>query len=989
MNKKLIMTAAALLALTTVAGCEIKSGGNGSASNAPSDSSVEDTYATVTFDLNYAGAPAAQTVQVEKGDYIDAPEDPVREGYFFNGWYETQDASGLEFDFFLTSIEDDLTLYADWTPAYVVTFYLNKPEATEDEVYETQSVKAEALATRPADPKVSRFSFGGWFKTAACLENDEFNFATPITADLNLYAKWQEPDWKVISDAVANYLGFVSSVEGVTVPQFPNSDYAFDDRYSNALVITAPEKCLTEYKPVLEAAGYTVTEDEETHIVKAVNDFITLEMGEDESRGDETFRMLLKINGAGESTTFGALPYQIGTQQNFISLPDAALALFNKYEVYKGKLTTGDACASVSLYFDAKPADSTLTDEEYYNQKLAAFKSALGTTKYSVGYFTDTGGMYFYDKAYLTMNQVYAYDATTPLKIDLLSYSYCALYANGITFNKVDKDVFAAASATALWKTTAAFDVDLSSIVSTAAANGKNFIVQYDVGTRTPYVEIDIQGVKVSNAGLSGVYTAVLTAVNALEDWELFKDSDNNYYAYHYVKDANNVVKADAKLTLDYDTSARAVTGGMTVSIVLNPVDTEWDADAVAEYFAVQALPGDESALPAYTGTFAFIEMEASEYGDYFDIYMKYTDATEAQAYLQSLLAAPYNYSYDGADTDGGLHFTSASKNFEIIAFVGQNSLEIVINAAPVKSCEWDNNALATINATLEARNAFSMPAAAVALLTADYVGINYYSYFDFEDNAGYSVVKLVSTVTEAAAEGETTKVEDDAAALIAYFQTVGFTYNATKNTLVKDGTTLVIEATAPTADDPSFLEFTVIGNPPVELDNGHVIQYSSTVYVADNGDAFLMGVGYNAILNIDAPYYNYYVKGKVEASKLPSLYAALPNAEAYVKTTLYLSSDFSYYDSALLYNYWLTTKLVDETAEKEVLTAAAAAYEAALKTAGFVAAVNGIFNSEPEGFWCAASGEFVQVLVDGENNEITVDVYFVGAQMRNYIRAK
>ena len=71
MNKKLIMTAAALLALTTVAGCEIKSGGNGSASNVPSDSSEADTFATVTFDLNYAGAPAAQTVQVEKGDYID------------------------------------------------------------------------------------------------------------------------------------------------------------------------------------------------------------------------------------------------------------------------------------------------------------------------------------------------------------------------------------------------------------------------------------------------------------------------------------------------------------------------------------------------------------------------------------------------------------------------------------------------------------------------------------------------------------------------------------------------------------------------------------------------------------------------------------------------------------------------------------------------------------------------------------------------------
>ena len=145
MNKKLIMTAAALLALTTLAGCNIKAGGSSSKAG---DSSVDsDTYATVTFDLNYDGAPAAETVQVEKGDYIDPPENPVREGYYFNGWYESADASGLEFAFFLTSIDEDITLYADWSAAYTVTFYLNKPEAAQDEVYDSATVKAGELVT--------------------------------------------------------------------------------------------------------------------------------------------------------------------------------------------------------------------------------------------------------------------------------------------------------------------------------------------------------------------------------------------------------------------------------------------------------------------------------------------------------------------------------------------------------------------------------------------------------------------------------------------------------------------------------------------------------------------------------------------------------------------------------------------------------------------------------------------------------------------------
>ena len=91
MNKKLMITAAALLAFTSLVGCNIKTGGNtgssgdntSSADDPSSSSQVPDTKCTVTFDLNYQGAPAATTVEVEKGDYVNEPEEPTRENYYF------------------------------------------------------------------------------------------------------------------------------------------------------------------------------------------------------------------------------------------------------------------------------------------------------------------------------------------------------------------------------------------------------------------------------------------------------------------------------------------------------------------------------------------------------------------------------------------------------------------------------------------------------------------------------------------------------------------------------------------------------------------------------------------------------------------------------------------------------------------------------------------------------------------------------------------
>ena len=75
------------------------------------------TYYTVTFDLNYEGAPAASTLKVEANKYVTLPDNPTRDGYEFVNWY-TEKACENKFKI-VTPVTGDMTLYADWVSQYV------------------------------------------------------------------------------------------------------------------------------------------------------------------------------------------------------------------------------------------------------------------------------------------------------------------------------------------------------------------------------------------------------------------------------------------------------------------------------------------------------------------------------------------------------------------------------------------------------------------------------------------------------------------------------------------------------------------------------------------------------------------------------------------------------------------------------------------------------------------------------------------------------
>ncbi len=68
---------------------------------------------TVTFQAN--GGSEVEPAKVKKGEAVDVPEAPVKEGFVFAGWYTDAELTN-KYDF-AAVVEKNLTLYAGWTEA--------------------------------------------------------------------------------------------------------------------------------------------------------------------------------------------------------------------------------------------------------------------------------------------------------------------------------------------------------------------------------------------------------------------------------------------------------------------------------------------------------------------------------------------------------------------------------------------------------------------------------------------------------------------------------------------------------------------------------------------------------------------------------------------------------------------------------------------------------------------------------------------------------
>ncbi|KAK3605000.1 hypothetical protein CHS0354_000665 [Potamilus streckersoni] len=139
------------------------------------------TY-TVTFVTGVEGL-TVPTQNIANGGKVTKP-DPTRPGYTFAGWYKEAQFTNL-FDFNEETITASITLYAKWTiNTYTVTFVTGVEGLTIDPI----EVNYQGTVTAPNPPSRDGYTFAGWYKEAQF--TNVFDFNTPITASITLYAKW-------------------------------------------------------------------------------------------------------------------------------------------------------------------------------------------------------------------------------------------------------------------------------------------------------------------------------------------------------------------------------------------------------------------------------------------------------------------------------------------------------------------------------------------------------------------------------------------------------------------------------------------------------------------------------------------------------------------------------------------------------------------------------------------------------------------------------
>ena len=192
-------------------------------------------YHNVGFVTGHGATPQPQ--QVESGTKAARPADPTEDGWKFKGWYISDDYIGEPFDF-TTAITENTTLHAKWAKTWTVTFDSNGHGTAPA----MQTVEEGENAVKPADPTAEGYVFRGWYTTAAC--TTEFDFNTPIAADTTLYAKWDEiytVTFNVGGHGTAPAAQKVENGGKATKPENPTAKgWRFDGWYTD-------EKCTARY----------------------------------------------------------------------------------------------------------------------------------------------------------------------------------------------------------------------------------------------------------------------------------------------------------------------------------------------------------------------------------------------------------------------------------------------------------------------------------------------------------------------------------------------------------------------------------------------------------------------------------------------------------------------------------------------------------------------------------------------------------------------
>ena len=139
----------------------------------------------VTFDSN--GGSSIKEQIVNEGERVTKPNDPIKDGYLFVEWLYNNETFN-----FAIKIEKDIKLIAKWQEVNEeIEMVTAKFETDGGTTISNQIVEKGTKITKPVDPTKDGYIFKGWYHN-----EEEFNFDTPVTENIEIKAKWEKEQEK-------------------------------------------------------------------------------------------------------------------------------------------------------------------------------------------------------------------------------------------------------------------------------------------------------------------------------------------------------------------------------------------------------------------------------------------------------------------------------------------------------------------------------------------------------------------------------------------------------------------------------------------------------------------------------------------------------------------------------------------------------------------------------------------------------------------------
>ncbi len=169
--------------------------GRGATANTTYYAAWKQTDITVSFDLNYEGAPALEAQTIAIGSTAAEPAAPTREGFLFQGWYQDA-ACETAFDF-TAELRVETTVYAKWEEVklddgekLVTITFMNNYEGAENPVATTRQQAPNRIFPNNVSAQRAGYYLKGWYNDAECTSPVVIGVSNRITEDITVYARW-------------------------------------------------------------------------------------------------------------------------------------------------------------------------------------------------------------------------------------------------------------------------------------------------------------------------------------------------------------------------------------------------------------------------------------------------------------------------------------------------------------------------------------------------------------------------------------------------------------------------------------------------------------------------------------------------------------------------------------------------------------------------------------------------------------------------------